>query len=306
MTLLTWLLATVAVLLLLFGIVNLAFAGLDRHRLVDAVLDDHEASAQARWVVLDAWFSRTRPGVWLQRELILAGSTRRPLTVVVAGLTVGVVAVGLLWALLAPALSVVGVLIALVVLRGWLRRGQDRRREAFITQMPELARVVANATHAGLSIATSIAVAAEELSDPARTELNRVYTRLSFGTPLETALNEMRTRIASREVSVLVSTLLVSARAGGSLVTSLRTIADTLEQRRETRREVRTILSQSVATGYTVLGLGLAVLPLLNLLSPGTVETMTREPFGIAALVIAGVLFALGLVVIRAMTRIED
>ncbi|MGF1646893.1 MAG: type II secretion system F family protein [Kineosporiaceae bacterium] len=306
MTVLTWVLATAAVLLLLLGIGNLAFAGLDRHRLAGAVLDDHEARRQARYDAVDGWFARTRPGAWLQQELILAGSTRPPLTVVLAGLTVGVVAVGLLWAFLAPAISVVGVVIALLVLRGWLRRGQERRREAFITQMPELARVVANATHAGLSIATAIAVAAEEMSDPARTELKRVYTRLSFGTPLETALTELRTRIASREVSVLVSTLLVSARSGGSLVTSLRTIADTLEQRRETRREVRTILSQSVATGYTVLGLGLAVLPLLNLLSPGTVETMTREPVGIAALVAAGLLFALGLVVIRAMTRIED
>ncbi|MGF1661186.1 MAG: type II secretion system F family protein [Kineosporiaceae bacterium] len=306
MTALTWLLATAAVWLLLLGAVNLAAAVVDRHRLLGAVVDGHDERSRARYDALDVWFARSRVGAWLERELILAGSSRRPLTVVMVGITVSLVAVGLVWVLLAPALSVVGVLLALVVLRGWLRRGKDRRREAFITQMPELARVVANATHAGLSIATAIAVAGDEMSEPAHTELQRVYTRLSFGTPLETALNEMRARIPSREVSVLVSTLLVSARAGGSLVTSLRTIADTLEQRRETRREVRTVLSQSVATGYSVLGLGIAVLPLLNLLSPGTVELMTREPIGIAALGAAGVLFAVGLVVIRLMIRIED
>ena len=49
-----------------------------------------------------------------------------------------------------------------------------------------------------------------------------------------------RGRLPSREVAVLVSTLLVSARSGGSLVTALRDIADTLEARKETRREVRT------------------------------------------------------------------
>ena len=259
-----------------------------------------------RYDAANRWFSRTRVGQRLERELALAGSARQPLTVVLAGLGVAAIAVVLMWVLLAPALSVVGLIIGAVVLRGWLRRGQDRRREAFITQMPEIARVVANATHAGLSIATAIAVAADELAEPARTELARVSTRLSFGTPLETALTELRERVASREVSVLVSTMLVSSRSGGSLVTSLRTIADTLEQRRETRREVRTVLAQSVATGYTVLGLGLAVLPLLNLLSRGTVEQMTREPIGIAVLVFAGTVFAIGLVVIRLMTRIED
>ena len=85
-----------------------------------------------------------------------------------------------------------------------------------------------------------------------------------------------------------MSTLLVSARAGGSLVTSLRTIADTLEERKETRREIRSTLAQSVATGYTVIGMGFGLLLLLNVINPGTVEKMTRNPIGQAALVFAG------------------
>ena len=77
-----------------------------------------------------------------------------------------------------------------------------------------------------------------------------------------------------------MSTLLVSARSGGSLVTSLRTIADTLEERKETRREIRTTLAQSIVTGYMVIGLGFAILVLLNVVNPGTVETMTRNLLG--------------------------
>jgi tight adherence protein B len=60
-----------------------------------------------------------------------------------------------------------------------------------------------------------------------------------------------------------------------------------------------------VATGYTVIGLGLAILALLNLVNPGTVEIMTRNIFGQAALLFAGVLFAIGFLVIRRMTRIK-
>ena len=104
---------------------------------------------------------------------------------------------------------------------------------------------------------------------------------------------------------MLLSTLLVSARSGGSLVTSLRNIADTLEQRKETRREIRTTLAQSVATGYTVIGLGVGILALLNVVNPGTVEIMTRNIIGQAALLVAAVLFAAGFLAIRRMTRIK-
>lgn len=305
MTVLLWALATAAAVCLMLGLSEIAAAAMTRRRLVATVLDDDRPTWATRYGRWDSHFGRTRPGVLLQRELTLAGSRRRPLTVVVVGVVLSGVSVVVLWALLAPALSVLGVVVGLVVLRGWLKGGQERRREAFIRQMPEVARVVANATHAGLAIPTAVATAAAELPDPARTELDRVASRLSFGASLEVALTEMRQRVPSREVAVLVSTLLVTSRAGGSVVTSLRTIAETLEQRRETRREIRTVLSESVATGYTVLAMGLLVLPLLNVLSPGTVDDMTRHPAGIAALLFAGACFTVGVVVIRRSTRIE-
>ena len=98
---------------------------------------------------------------------------------------------------------------------------------------------------------------------------------------------------------------MVSARAGGSLVTALRDIAETLDERKETRREIRTTLAQSVATGYVVVGLGLLILVGLNVMMPGTVDRMTRTPIGQVALLIAGGLYLVGLLVVRRMTRIE-
>jgi tight adherence protein B len=193
-----------------------------------------------------------------------------------------------------------------LAVRAYLRRERTRRLEAFVAQLPELARVLANATNAGLSIHTAIGVAAEELDDPSRAELRRVATRVSFGAPLEDALQELDERLPSREIAVLTSTLIVSARSGGSLVTALRGIADTLETRKETRREIRTTLAQSLATGYLVIVMGFGLLFLLNTMAPGTVETMTTSPAGQVALVVAGSLFAGGFLAIRRMTRIES
>lgn len=306
MVLVTVVLMTAAIALLVAGLVDIASGPVAQRRAMGSVLDDSGRTPQDRFERAERSFVRTRLGRWLQRQLQLAGSRRSPLAVLLAGFALALVLATVLWVLFAPAFGVVGIVLGAFGLRAWLRRGQERRKEAFIAQMPELARVLANATNAGLSIPTAIAIAGDELDEPARSELQLVSTSLTFGNDIDTALTEVRERLPSREVAVLMSTLLVSARAGGSLVTSLRTIADTLEERRETRREIRSTLAQSVATGYTVIGMGFGLLLLLNVINPGTVETMTRNPLGQAALVFAGGLFTVGFVVIRRMTRIES
>ncbi len=303
---LTVLLLSAAFLLLLAGLVDLASGPLAQRQAVGSVLDDDETSATAqRARGLDRWFRRTRLGRFLEHELALAGIKRSPLVVAAAGVASAILAAVLLWNLLAPLFGVLGLLLGAFLVRAFIRRAKDRRLEAFIGQMPEIARVLANATHAGLSIQTAIAIAGDELDDPARSELQQVAVSLSFGNDIESALNEMRDRLPSREVAILMTTLLVSARSGGSLVTSLRTIADTLEDRRQTRREIRSTLAQAISTGYTMIGLTFGLLLLLNAINERTVELMTQNPIGIAALAFAGTLDLVGFIAIRRMTRIE-
>lgn len=254
---------------------------------------------------LDERLQRTRLGRWLVRELDLAGLSHRPIYVLGAGTAAGAVGTWVLWRFVSTVFAVLGIALAVVLVRRYLGRAKARRRENFIGQLPELARVLANASHAGLSLATAVGIAGSELPEPASSELTRVATRLKFGAPLATAIEELNDRVGSRETNVLMSTLIVASRSGGSLVTALRDIAETLDQRKETRREVTTILSQSVASSNLVIGMGFAMLFMLNSIKPGTVDRMTREPIGQVALIVGGSLFAGGYVLIRRMTRIE-
>jgi tight adherence protein B len=171
--------------------------------------------------------------------------------------------------------------------------------------MPELARTLSNATSAGLSVRTALAMAVDELADPARSEIRLVTEQLNLGASLDGALTNMERRLPSREAAILISTLIVSARSGGGLVTALRDIAGTLETRKETRREIRTVYAQAVATAYAVLLMGVGVLFLLDSVHEGTVDTMLREPLGQVALMVAGGIYAAGILVIRRMTRVE-
>ncbi|MFF5892267.1 type II secretion system F family protein [Streptomyces globisporus] len=224
-------------------------------------------------------------------------------------LVYAVVAMAGLWmiasSMLAAFFGPVAALIGLWGTNAFLNWQRIKRTERFINQLPELSRILANATQAGLALRTSLSMAAEELENPAGEELARVARRLAVGESLEDALSELTDRLPSRELVVLVTTLVLSNRAGGTVVSSLRNLTETLEERKETRREVKTQLSQVTVTAYAVPIFGIGAMLLMNAVMPGALDRMTGAFIGQAAVVVAIVLYAIGFVVIRRMSRID-
>ncbi|KOU75006.1 membrane protein [Streptomyces sp. XY58] len=206
---------------------------------------------------------------------------------------------------LAPFFGPVAGLIGLWAANAFLNWQRGRRTERFVNQLPDLARILANATQAGLALRTAIGIAAEELDAPAGEELARVADRLAVGHSIDEALGEIAERLPSRELVVLVSTLVLSARAGGAIVESLRNLTVTLEQRKETRREIRTQLSQVTVTAYLVPVMGVGSLLLVDLLMPGALDRMTGSVIGQTAVLVAIGLFAVGFVLIRRLSKID-
>lgn len=293
--------------LLCAAVAQFAINAADRRRIISGGLEGtvKQEAPGSRFAVVSRRFNQTRLGRALARDLVLAGIGYPPV-LVFAGLVVATVVIPyVLSRLLAPAFAVVGLLGGYALLRAWLGRARERRRERFVSQIPELARVLSNATNAGLSIATAWVVAEGELAEPAKTEIQRVNSAVRFGASLEEAMLQLNDRLPAREVRVLMSTLVVSARSGGSLVKALRDISVTLDDRKEVRREIRTTLAQARATSTLVAGLGMGMLVMLNVIQPGTVQKMTQNIVGQLALVVGFALFGLGLLLVRRMTRIE-
>lgn len=268
-------------------------------------LDLVEASA-ARWPNrLDVAFRRTLPGAWLQRRMERAGVPYR--VVDVAGTLAGIALFSFLvadrfiswWIAFAAAFGATRLALT------WLDRLETRRREAFVAQLPEVARVLSNATSAGLALRSAIRMAGEDLAEPAGGELRRMTDELDVGTPIQDALNNLHERLPSRELSLLTRTLIIQSRAGGAVVTALREMSETLELRKDLRREITTMLAGAVFTSWVVLIIGAGSLLMLNLIAPGTLDRMTTSVVGQSVLAIAGSMYALGFFLIRRTTRIE-
>ncbi|MFF8094099.1 type II secretion system F family protein [Streptomyces sp. NPDC016675] len=258
-----------------------------------------------RFRTLDRRLRRTKLGRQLELRLAATGLDVTPgeffayMLAAVAGLWL----IG--QAALAPFFGPLAGLLGIAVAVQFLNWQRQKRIEKFINQLPELARILANATQAGLALRTAIGMAAEELEAPAGEELGKVADQLALGAAMDDALGELGERLPSRELVVLVTTLVLSNRAGGQVVSALRNLTETLEERKETRREVRTQLSQVSMTSYAVPVLGVGSLFLMNGVKDGALERMTGSPAGQAAVIIAFALYAVGFVLIRRLSRID-
>ncbi|MEV1051733.1 type II secretion system F family protein [Streptomyces sp. NPDC049887] len=256
-----------------------------------------------RWV--DRRLRGTAPGKRIERKIAMTGLDLTPGEYVVYAIGVLLAVYFTIGAVFAPFFGVLAAFIGLWGANAFLNWQRAKRTEAFINQLPEFTRVLANATQAGLAMRTALAMAAEELDDPAGEELMRVADQLAVGHTLDDALGELAERLPSRELVVLVTTLVLSNRAGGQVVSSLRNLTETLEERKETRREVTTLLSQVKVTALAVPLLGLSFLLMINAIRPGALDKMTASVVGQFAVVIAFGMYAVGFFLIRRMSRIR-
>ncbi|MFJ3813318.1 type II secretion system F family protein [Streptomyces sp. NPDC090056] len=307
-----WLTIGVALLCCVLGVtgVQLYASGARRHAALVARLDETAAPETAgrrrrHFRGVDRRVRGTALGRRLERRIAATG-----LDVTPGEFTVALAAtVAVLWAggqaLLSPFFGPICGFLGIWVALGYLNWQRQKRIEKFINQLPELSRILANATQAGLALRMALSLAADELEAPAGDELEKVAQQLSVGTSLDDALGELAERLPSRELVVLVTTLVLANRAGGTVVSSLRNLTETLEERKETRREVRTQLSQVSMTAYSVPVIGVGSLLLIDNMQPGALDRMTDSGLGQFAVIAAFALYAVGFVIIRRFSKID-
>lgn len=254
---------------------------------------------------LDARLIRTRRGSVLSGRLRSAGTELTVSSFIAVVVAAVVVVVLLASALFPPLIAALAGLVALWGCFAWLDRRLDKRREQFLAQLPEVARLLSNGASAGLAMPTAIELAVRELEAPASLELQAVVDELQLGRALQDCLEDLQRRLPSREIAVLMTTVIVQQRAGGDAVRALQELSATLDARRDTRREVHTLMAGTLFISYMVPVLGLLALLLVNTINSKTLPRMTSTPIGIAVLVVAGSLYALGTLAIRRTAKID-
>jgi tight adherence protein B len=187
----------------------------------------------------------------------------------------------------------------------WLGRRQAARLKAFNNQLGDTISLMGNSLRSGLSLVQSMEMISREAEAPMSEEFQRVVREIGLGIGPQQALLHLVRRVASEDLDLLVTAILVQFEIGGNLSRILDSIAGTIRERVKLQGEVRTMSAQGRMSGYILSGMPLAIGGILMLIAPSYIGKLFSPGPWIVLPAIAAVGIGVGMFVMRKLVAIE-
>jgi tight adherence protein B len=206
--------------------------------------------------------------------------------------------VGPIGALIATALAIIAPVL-------YLEMRRKKRLRKFETQLPDVLNLLAGSMRAGFSFAQGLEAVAEEASEPAKRELQRVYAESRLGRPIEDALEDSADRMQSIDLVWAVMAIRIQREVGGNLAELLDTVADTMTERERLRHEIVALTAEGRMSAWVLGVFPPAFAVILYMIQPDYMSTLFSNPLGIAAVVASAIMAGFGFLWLRKIMAIE-
>jgi tight adherence protein B len=187
----------------------------------------------------------------------------------------------------------------------WLGRRQAARLKAFDDQLADTISLLSNSLRSGLSLVQAMEMISREAEPPISEEFQRVVREIGLGVGPQEALLHLVRRVASDDLELLVTAILVQFEIGGNLSRILDSIASTIRERVKLHGEIRTMSAQGRMAGYVLSGLPVVIGLLLMLIAPSYMGSLFSQGPWLVLPVMAVVGIIMGSLVIRKLVAIE-
>jgi tight adherence protein B len=212
----------------------------------------------------------------------------------------------LLFAVIAgPFAGLAGGVVVVSAPFAYLSYRQRSRQRRFDRQLPDTLTLLASSLRAGFSLMQGLEAVAQEIADPMRRELQRVFTEVRLGRPVEDALGESAVRMGNRDLEWTVMAIKIQREVGGNLAVLLDTVADTMVKRERVRRELHALTAEGRLSAIVLSILPPVLLAAIWLVQPSYLHPLWHDGFGILGLVGAVILSIVGWFWLRRIVDIE-
>lgn len=195
----------------------------------------------------------------------------------------------------------VGILVPFLL----LRRKRNKRLNKFAAALPDAVDLLARALRAGHSIQQAIELIAEQSPAPLCDEFEEVHSHQKFGIPFREALLLMTDRVSSKDLSFVVTAILVQKETGGDLIQILERTTEVIRDRSRVEGEIQTYTAQGRLTGWILSGLPVVMLAIISVASPSYPTVLFHDPLGQKLLMAGGVMITIGALLIRKIVAVE-
>jgi tight adherence protein B len=250
-------------------------------------------------------WSPTGPG-WLaklERDLEVAriDASAPKVGLVTLAATAGAVVV---LALLSPFFALLGLLTPLGT-KSVIARRLKKVRGEFAEQLAPNLQVLASALRVGHSFVGALTVVVENAHEPSRTELQRVLNDEQLGVPVEEAVRRVAARMASRDLEQVALLAELQRTAGGNSAEVLDTVVETLRERADLRRLIKTLTAQGRMARWILTALPVFAGLAMWLLQGDLMRPLFTTDGGQIAIVISALMVTAGSLVIQKIVDIK-
>lgn len=203
---------------------------------------------------------------------------------------------------------IVGVVLGALAVAGFrfgLKMLADRRRNRFAAQLPDTLQLLSGALRAGYGILQAMDAVAREAEAPTGDEFSRIVVETRLGRNPSEALHALAARMENDDFEWVVQAMDIQREVGGDLTEVLDTVADTIRQRAQLRRQVKALSAEGRLSAYILFALPIGMLGIMKLINPEYTNELTGSGAGIAMLLAAGVLMLLGGLWLRKIVRLD-
>jgi tight adherence protein B len=180
-----------------------------------------------------------------------------------------------------------------------------RRLNRFSELLGDAIDMMSRALKAGQALPAAVETVAQECEDPLRSEFRRAADEQNFGLPFRESMLNLSRRVPVPDLQFLVTAILVQKETGGNLAEILDKTSHVIRERVRAAGQLRVRTSQGRFAARIVMALPFAMFFLLNLLHPGYGKPLFETPLGQKMLTYAGVMMAIGIVMIRKIVRVK-
>lgn len=187
----------------------------------------------------------------------------------------------------------------------WLTRKARRRTARVRSQLPDVLMLLSSSLRAGHSFLQALDAVAREVAEPTQQEFQRAVAEIRLGKPVDEALGDLAERIDSPDFSWAVLAVNIQREVGGNLAEVLDTVAATLRERDDIRRQVDVLSAEGRLSAVVLTALPFALGLYIAAVRPESIALLFTTRLGLVMVIGAGSLLLTGIVMIRKMVRID-
>jgi tight adherence protein B len=182
---------------------------------------------------------------------------------------------------------------------------RNRRHRKLQAQLPEATDILVRSLRAGHPVASAIRLVSEEIPDPLGTEFAVVADEMTYGLDLDTAMNNLASRVGEKDLALIVVATSIQTSTGGNLADILSSMARVLRESMKLRMKVRALSAEGRWSAIILSILPFALFAILQLIAPRLYGEIWDEPMVKVGLVVATLWVIIGNMIMFRMTRFE-